>query len=381
LPESNSNSDNTTTPKKTSPAHPTLVLGAGVAGLTTALVLARRGHKVHVVAERFSAPITSFVAGALWEWPPAICGHHHNPQSLARSKIWAAESYKVFAKLAPIPDSGVFLRRANFYFKQPLASTPTQLQKMNELRTTVQQFQHDPTLAHRNGIAPDQGIHDAYSFLAPMVDTDAYLIWLRNQAAQLGCSFEQRRIEGPLHPQCHTLAQNANAVAVVNCTGLGAAQLADDAIVPLRGALVRYKNGRPDSPLISESHCLAPDETKPKNGFVFIVPRGHTHILLGGFAEPNEFSLQIGLQNHPPIQAIVERCHQFLPALRDAELDSLEPVRVGLRPTRAAGVRLESDPLQPILIHNYGHGGSGVTLSWGCANEVATLIDQRVANS
>jgi D-amino-acid oxidase len=49
--------------------------------------------------------------------------------------------------------------------------------------------------------------------------------------------------------------------------------------------------------------------------------------------------------------------------------------RVGLRPYRRAGIRLESARLgdgRPV-IHNYGHGGAGFTLSWGCAEEVCRL--------
>ena len=49
-------------------------------------------------------------------------------------------------------------------------------------------------------------------------------------------------------------------------------------------------------------------------------------------------------------------------------------VSVGLRPCRAV-VRLELEEIgEQRVIHNYGHGGAGVTLSWGCAEEVVRLI-------
>jgi glycine/D-amino acid oxidase-like deaminating enzyme len=66
-----------------------LVVGAGVSGLTTALSLARAGVEVEVVAERFECDLVSVVAGALWEWPPAVCGHHRDETSVHRSKTWA----------------------------------------------------------------------------------------------------------------------------------------------------------------------------------------------------------------------------------------------------------------------------------------------------
>ena len=48
-----------------------------------------------------------------------------------------------------------------------------------------------------------------------------------------------------------------------------------------------------------------------------------------------------------------------------------------LRPTRPQ-VRLEAEPpgTGPLVVHNYGHGGAGVTLSWGCAREAAGLAAQ-----
>lgn len=49
-----------------------LVIGAGVSGLTTAICLREAGFSVVIVADRFAPDLTSIVAGALWEWPPAV---------------------------------------------------------------------------------------------------------------------------------------------------------------------------------------------------------------------------------------------------------------------------------------------------------------------
>ena len=49
-------------------------------------------------------------------------------------------------------------------------------------------------------------------------------------------------------------------------------------------------------------------------------------------------------------------------------------VDVGLRPFRAAGFRVEREALgSKALIHNYGHGGGGITLSWGTAKLAVDL--------
>ena len=70
-------------------------------------------------------------------------------------------------------------------------------------------------------------------------------------------------------------------------------------------------------------------------------------------------------------QRIVGECSRVL----KIEKPSVLAERVGLRPFRRSGVRLEPDRIADgrAVIHNYGHGGAGFTLSWGCAREVLEL--------
>ena len=78
------------------------MIGGGVVGVTSALQLLQKGYKVTVVAKEFASPvasgkcITSEIAGALWEWPPAVCGRHTDEKSLERSKVWCMDSCLVF---------------------------------------------------------------------------------------------------------------------------------------------------------------------------------------------------------------------------------------------------------------------------------------------
>ena len=78
-------------------------------------------------------------------------------------------------------------------------------------------------------------------------------------------------------------------------------------------------------------------------------------------------------------ERIVAGCSAIEPRLRGVEILGH---RVGLRPWRPE-VRLESEPLgsvspagppQSVLWHNYGHGGSGISLAWGCAAEITRSV-------
>jgi len=352
-----------------------LVIGAGVSGLTSALCLAREGFEVTVVADLFAPQVTSVVAGALWEWPPAVCGHQHDRISLSRSKAWCETSYEIFADLAGNPATGVFFRPVTFYFKRPIEDDGWQREKMAELAGKVRQFKHDPTVIPANGINTELGLCDAYTHLTPMVDTDVYMNWLLGEGRRAGCRIVKRKLSGSLREQAEALGREYGVDAIVNCTGLGARELAGEPMHPLRGALIRVRNDGGSMPRVTQAHCVSHDGSSQEPGFIFIVPRGEDMLVLGGLAEPDEWGLDIGLHNYEPIRAMHRRCIEFMPALKDAEIDAAEPVRVGLRPFRNSGVRLEPEAGTRI-VHNYGHGGSGVTFSWGCALEVVERIEE-----
>lgn len=355
------------------------MIGAGVSGLTTALVLARRGWRVDVIADRFGGDTVSTVAGALWEWPPSVCGRHHDQIVLARSTGWAMRSYLRFAHLAADPHTGVSMRPAVFYFMTRIEDDPAELAKMVEVEGSVPGFVRDPGLIDTHGVNRDSGVVDAYSYMAPIIDTGWYLAWLGGEAEAAGVTITQRRVHGSLVEQEERLRADYGAELVVNCAGLDGGALADDLTMDAhRGALVRVVNDGAITPRVTAAHAVANNASTEDQNMVFIVPRGVDRLLLGGLVQPGEHGTDLTLDRDRAVRDMIDRCFEFMPALRGAQLDPVDPLRVGLRPFRSAGVRLEAEPGTRI-VHNYGHGGAGVTLSWGCAYEVADLASIMLA--
>jgi D-amino-acid oxidase len=147
----------------------------------------------------------------------------------------------------------------------------------------------------------------------------------------------------------------------VNCTGIGARELVPDpAVVPIRGQHVIVTN-----PGLTEFFVEETDAAS----WVSFFPHGD-RVVLGGVAVRDSWDLA---PDPRTADAIVARCADVEPRLGDAEVRAH---LVGLRPGRPA-VRLDDEQRDGTRwIHNYGHGGMGVTLSWGCAREVVTLVEQ-----
>ncbi|KAJ3538631.1 hypothetical protein NM688_g6490 [Phlebia brevispora] len=366
-----------------------LVIGGGVTGLTTAWALLDAGYSVIVASDRWACPdnpLTSQIAGALWEWPPAVCGMHTDPVSLDRSKRWCMISYHVFEKLhklLPAETHGIRMRVSNFFFDSPIEEDAEEYAKMCEIEAAkIRGFQRDSTLIAKRAVNHSAGVIDAYRHEAPVLDTDVYMAWLRALVAAKGCQFVTQRISGDLRAIEDDLLDHYDAQVIVNCTGLGAYELAGDMTVyPLRGALIRLVNDGSRFPCVTEALIMAYDHAKQDEdgGIVFIVPRNDRVLILGGIAQPDEGELDLTLDS-PEIRRMRNRCNQFVPGLDKAELDPDAPLVQGLRPLRAGNVRVErelskkSDGSFSRVIHSYGHGGSGFTLSFGCAGEVLKLV-------
>jgi len=96
------------------------------------------------------------------------------------------------------------------------------------------------------------------------------------------------------------------------------------------------------------------------------MPHGR-RVVLGGVAQPGDASLA----PDPVItEQILRRCIAVVPELAAAPVLGVE---VGTRPGRPH-VRLERVDSGPCpVVHNYGHAGNGVMLSWGCADAVTAL--------
>ncbi|MFG3322238.1 FAD-dependent oxidoreductase [Streptomyces sp. NPDC048171] len=305
-----------------------VVVGGGVTGLTTAVVLAERGRRVRLWTRDPVERTTSVVAGGLW-WPYRI-----EPVALARA--WALSSLDVYEELAARPaETGVRMVEGVLGETRPEAVGAWAAARLPGLRAARAEEYAGPGLWAR----------------LPLIDMSTHLPWLRERLVAAGGVVERRPVA--------SLAE-ADAPVVVNCTGLGARELVPDpAVRPVRGQLVVVENPGIHTWLVSA------DADSGETTYFMPQPG---RLLLGGTAEEDAWSTD----PDPRIaEAIVRRCAALRPEIAAARvLGHL----VGLRPARDA-VRLERETLPDgrLLVHNYGHGGAGVTVAWGCAQEAAGL--------
>jgi D-amino-acid oxidase len=265
------------------------VVGAGVSGLTCAIVLRAAGHEVEIVAKEIDPP-TSSAAAAIW-YPYHVASPH--------VEGWSETTRAILNRMAEDPGTGVTL---------------VDLELRDEGRTIS----------------------------VPLTDTSRYLPYLR------------RRFGGLIIERMIGSFDEIDAEMIVNCSGFGARTLcADSALLPGHGMSVLVKKQALDRAIVADT---------PDGDLVYLIPRADD-CLLGGYDDSVAAA-------EGEAEAIIRRCEEAWPPL----VPDVLKVKRGVRPVRDP-VRLERETqLGRVIIHNYGHGGAGFTLSWGCALAVRGLV-------
>ena len=309
-------------------AEPIAIIGAGVSGLTCGVVLAEHGDRTVIFAKDIGQQTTSSVAAAVW-FP-----YHVEPAE--RVIPLALETYQVLLDIARFPESGVsviesrqFLRTGEIEIPEwalPLGASVIP----SEVQGSLEPFK------------------SGFSLRVPLMDTTIYLDYL---AARF------RKAGGEIHANVRfEKLEDADRKfdLVINCAGIGARELVHDAdLEPHRGQVAIV-------PRIEALSCAIVCDDAP---LMYAIPRGNDCV----FGGTNDLSDNLAADLETT-QRIVEECRRVLKIEKPRVLAE----RVGLRPFRKSGVRLERCRLRDgrTVIHNYGHGGAGFTLAWGCAREV-----------
>ncbi len=299
------------------------IVGAGVSGLTCGAVFAERGFRTAIFAEQIGQQTTSGAAAALW-FP-------YDAQPADKVIPWALSTYKVLVDLVKDVRSGVSVIELRQYCRTGEIQIPDWAQSF-VISTEVE----------KSFTVFSSGL----SLNVPLMDATIYLDYLVNRFQKAGGSINANvRFE-----KLEDVDPKFNLV--INCAGIGARELAHDIdLEPHRGQVAIV-------PKIDNLKCAIVCDDAP---LMYAIPRTNDCV----FGGTNDVSNDLAA-NPATTTAIVDECSRVLEIKNPRVLTE----RVGLRPFRKSGVRLECEKLRD---GRYGHGGSGFTLSWGCAGEVSDL--------
>ena len=304
------------------------VIGAGVSGLTCAVLLAEGGYGPIIFAEETGQETTSAVAAAIW-FP-------YDAEPVDAVIAWSLETFAILRELSAVAGSGVSMIELRSFTRCGELAIPDWALPLGASRIDRAEVPRVFT--------------SGFTLTVPLTDTTLYLGYLarRFRAAGGEIAAGMRFDELEAVPKTHSL--------VVNCTGVGAHELVPDpAVEAHRGQVVIV-------PPIHLPYAVVCDDLP----LMYAIPRA-SDCVFGGTNDVSD-----NRAADPAATArIVEECSRALEIDQPAILRE----RVGLRPFRRGGIRLCADRLRDgrRVIHNYGHGGSAFTLSWGCAKAVLAL--------
>jgi D-amino-acid oxidase len=305
--------------------HRAAMVGAGVSGLTCGVVFAEHGHRTTIFAKEIGQQTTSGAAAALW-FP-------YDVEPADKVIPWALETYRTLIDLARNPDSGVSMTELHQFSRTEEIQIPGWAIPLGARTTSL------------------KILKSGFSLRVPLMDTTIYLDYLAKRFVAAGGSIAANTHLTKLEEVDQQFG------LVINCAGIGARELVRDAdLEPHRGqvAIVPRIKYLPYAVVCDDAPLM------------YAIPRRNDCV----FGGTNDLSDDL-IVDSATTARIVAGCSREL----KIEKPNVLAERVGLRPFRKSGVRLERDHLSDgrTVVHNYGHGGSGFTLSWGCAQEVFEL--------
>ncbi|XP_071836960.1 D-aspartate oxidase-like isoform X2 [Apostichopus japonicus] len=322
------------------------VIGAGVIGLSTALRILQKLPDVEmtIFADKFTPDTTGDGAAGFWE--PSKIGD--TPAELCLK--WGKATYDHLLSIIKTGDAtklGVELISGYYFFPKQKEDPDWKDACLGFRKVTRREI---------DLFAPEA--KDGFFFTSVICSAKKYLPWMMNELRRLNCVIVKEKIES-----FSRLAEYYDVA--VNCTGIGSTELTEDVeLLPLQGQLVTVKN------ITQKMFFVMNDE--PYN--INIFPRAD-EVVLGGTAFPGKWSEK----PDPGIQrGILKRASKLVPDITNSVVVNSW---VGLRPFRRKGVRIEREtmrfgPHKLEVIHNYGHGGGGISLHWGCAEDATWLVGE-----
>ncbi|MEX2586855.1 MAG: FAD-dependent oxidoreductase [Actinomycetota bacterium] len=308
------------------------VLGAGAVGLATAVAAQEAGCSVTVYTDRPLEQTTSAKAAASFK--PVDVAYN----DLAHTMLIA--SWEGFSRLVndfPTDDHGVRMHThwEAFSVPRPLPAYKDVVDSFRQMR------------------APEVpgGYPFAWQYRTFFIDMSVYLGWMVSRLAGRGGRVVY--LDAPLA----SLADAAQlpAPVIYNCTGTGAGALCrDERLRPIKGQVLVT------DPIPGMDWSISAD------GF-YVYPRRYDTIL-GGTTQFDDNSDHVDQSIE---RQLIERNRRILPGLNAS---AIRGRYAGTRPFREGSIRLETEDIYgKRFVHSYGHGGAGVTLSWGAAEMALAL--------
>ncbi|RUS80870.1 hypothetical protein EGW08_011389 [Elysia chlorotica] len=315
------------------------VIGAGVVGLSSALAVQKRlAHaQVDIMADRFTTYTTSNGAGGLFM--PRL----QDPDVLDMAKD-SADFFYSLARSADSGPSGVSFINGFYLYNGDDEQFPVWTKLMISVRELPEEFRTMYEKHYKHGCMMTTAI----------IEGSKYLPWLTDRFIANGGRITEKTVES-----FDELAGDYDLV--LNCAGLGAGKLANDPTVhPVRGQVMHVS-----APWLT--YFVNSDDTH------YFFPHSEDAVI-GGVRQPGSYDLAPDPQES---RRMLREMEERLPPLKGAKILS---DWVGLRPSRDR-VRVEAETVncrgkQLKVVHNYGHGAFGISLSWGTAVRTANLVHQ-----